>query len=170
MSPGFFCSAEFAADPIRLKCDRAQPCETCSNRGLSNSCSYQSPIFDGKIELSQLPRIPPASVQDRINQLEKSVVSLARMLNVTNQAGQAGIDSASDEVIAKVSHNQAGSRGLEANYQTQLSDTFGRISLENAETSYVGSTHWTAILDSVGIQIHRELGQSSHDINEADGK
>lgn len=37
----------------------------------------------------------------------------------------------------------------EKDYLAQLPDTFGRISLENAETSYVGSAHWIAILDGV---------------------
>jgi len=32
---------------------------------------------------------------------------------------------------------------------SQLSDSFGHISLENTETSYVESTHWTTILDGV---------------------
>lgn len=39
----------------------------------------------------------------------------------------------------------------ETDDQTQLSNTFGRISLENAETSYVGSAHWAAILDGVSV-------------------
>ena len=30
-----------------------------------------------------------------------------------------------------------------------LADSFGRISLEKSETTYVESTHWTAILDEV---------------------
>jgi len=31
----------------------------------------------------------------------------------------------------------------------KLSETFGKISLDNAETKYVDSAHWTAILDGV---------------------
>ena len=38
---------------------------------------------------------------------------------------------------------------LSEGYQPSLSDTVGRISLENRETSYVGSTHWTTSLDSI---------------------
>lgn len=30
-----------------------------------------------------------------------------------------------------------------------LTETFGRITLENAEAKYVDSTHWSAILDGV---------------------
>lgn len=41
----------------------------------------------------------------------------------------------------------------------QLMDNFGRISLENAETSYVDGGHWKAILDGVYsnffIRLHR---------------
>lgn len=32
---------------------------------------------------------------------------------------------------------------------TALSDSFGRISLENDETTYVSGDHWLAILDGV---------------------
>jgi len=31
----------------------------------------------------------------------------------------------------------------------QLSDSFGRISLQSTEISYVDNTHWTAVLDGV---------------------
>ena len=35
--------------------------------------------------------------------------------------------------------------------QIKLSETSGRMTLENAETKYVHSSHWTAILDGVSI-------------------
>lgn len=47
--------------------------------------------------------------------------------------------------------NQPEATNSEINPPARLPDTFGRISLENAETSYVGSAHWIAILDGVCI-------------------
>jgi hypothetical protein len=45
--------------------------------------------------------------------------------------------------------NYDGETRLNIDQQSRLSDTFGRINLENAATKYVGSAHWEAILDGV---------------------
>jgi hypothetical protein len=55
----------------------------------------------------------------------------------------------SETMLAPSSDKQGEAEGLEKDYESRLLDTFGRISLENAETSYVGSGHWVAILDGV---------------------
>ena len=63
-------------------------------------------------------------------------------LNASNQARAAEDHARENEVVTQTpTHCES--------YQPSLSDTFGRISLENHETSYVGSAHWTAILDSI---------------------
>jgi hypothetical protein len=42
-----------------------------------------------------------------------------------------------------------------------ITDNFGRISLEKSETTYVESTHWTAILDEVSaVSISSDIRQS----------
>lgn len=64
-------------------------------------------------------------MQDRITQLESLVRTLMNNTIATRPTDQIARDPA------------------------QLSDDFGRISLENTETSYVESAHWTAILDGV---------------------
>ena len=165
-----FLAHRIRSRPIRQKCNRARPCETCSNLGLSTSCTYHSPSIDGRREKSQSVQGASAGVQDRIHQLEKSVVSLASMLNVTKQAPQSSTTSATENVVAAVSQNQAGSPDLDADYHAQIPAAFGRISLENAETSYVDSTHWTAILDSVGILLFIKDSGSTPDVNDANGK
>lgn len=53
-----------------------------------------------------------------------------------------------EQTLAQVQSEQAGVNSPEG-YRPPLSDTFGRISLENHETSYVGSAHWTSILDGI---------------------
>lgn len=56
----------------------------------------------------------------------------------------------SEGTISPLPESQAPPTIFDTDSQTPFSDTFGRMSLENAETSYVGSVHWMAILDGVG--------------------
>lgn len=119
----------------RLKCDRNQPCGTCSSRGLSYSCTYVSslPSTTSRINQSQsYPQAPP-SMQDRITQLESLVVTLMNSANV------------------KPSPAPGLPEPLDAQ-DNELSNSFGRISLENSEMRYVSGDHWIAILD--GVRIH----------------
>lgn len=132
----------------RLKCDRGQPCETCIRRGLSLSCTYSSERPDRR-----LPKAMPSSnVQDRIAQLEKLVISLTSTLNTVTRAES---NSSDNSIAAEV--NVATGALAEDFYETKssesphissiLADSFGRISLDNAETNYVDGAHWTSILD-----------------------
>ena len=73
-------------------------------------------------------------------------------LNASNHVRAAEDHANEDEVVTQALTRLQGEQGnmtLSESYQPSLSDTFGRISLENHETSYVGSAHWTAILDSI---------------------
>ncbi len=44
--------------------------------------------------------------------------------------------------------------------RSQLPESFGRMSLENSETSYVESAHWSAILDGVNLLLVLTLIQA----------
>jgi hypothetical protein len=70
-------------------------------------------------------------MQDRIGQLESLLVST---LSASNR-------EQSDKNQAQATEDSS-----------QLSESFGRFSLENSETSYVESAHWTAVLDGVRCQ------------------
>ena len=73
-------------------------------------------------------------------------------LDASSQVRAAEDHANKDEVVTQALTRLQGEQrnmALSENYQPSLSDTFGRISLENHETSYVGSAHWTAILDSI---------------------
>ncbi|KAJ9621983.1 hypothetical protein H2203_006864 [Taxawa tesnikishii (nom. ined.)] len=79
-------------------------------------------------------------MQDRITQLESLVRTLMNNTIATRPTDQIARDPA------------------------QLSDDFGRISLENTETSYVESAHWTAILDGIAeLKDHLEGNDKSPD-------
>ena len=58
----------------RLKCDRAQPCETCVKRGLSLSCSYvHAGNGSERLDKSELKPRSYMEMQEKINQLETLV-------------------------------------------------------------------------------------------------
>jgi hypothetical protein len=73
-------------------------------------------------------------MHERVAKLEKLVLSLKLQASTTNNGSSARY--LPQDSVAGVS---------------QLSQSFGRISLENTETTYVEGSHWTAILDNVKI-------------------
>lgn len=81
-------------------------------------------------------------MQERIGQLEKLVVSFMKTTKPAND-----INVATNGLSKIPRSNDA--QDVSETAESQLSDSFGRISLENAETTYVESAHWTAILDGV---------------------
>ena len=87
------------------------------------------------------------TVQDRINQLEKQVISLMTSLHAAKQSGGPTPKEESSSQSESKSPPSEDDEDLFAG--DQLSDEFGRISLEGTETTYVESGHWTAILDQV---------------------
>ena len=124
----------------RLKCDRGQPCGTCAHRGLSLSCFY----VHSNLDRSQPRSTTNASAQARIGQLEALVLSLMNRLK--GQASTETQDVAKDSSPRHMS-DYKGDTLLDD--PSQLSESLGRISLDNSGTSYVEGSHWTAILDGV---------------------
>lgn len=100
----------------------------------------------GRLEQSRSPQSSATRIQDRISQLEGLVISLMSTLDAKESFLKTGHPEKS---FTPANQNQAEVTESETDPQTRLPDTFGRISLENAQTSYVGSAHWIAILDSV---------------------
>ena len=67
-------------DQTRLKCDRNLPWETCINRRLSVSCTYIDSTGQHGMAQSRPPQSSSNKIQERINQLEKLVISLMSTL------------------------------------------------------------------------------------------
>ena len=90
------------------------------------------------------------NIHDRISQLEGLVVSLASTVNATKHGGKSckSYESA-EQTFTSGAEYKAEATDSEIDQHGQMLDTFGRINLENAETSYVGSAYWMAILDGV---------------------
>ena len=94
------------------------------------------------------------------------VVSLMVKFNASSQAGGPKETEVTPGTMTWLQGEQAGN-GLADSCQSSMSDTFGRISLENHETSYVGSAHWTAILDSITeLKDHFEDDADDHGLTD----
>lgn len=101
----------------------------------------------------------PATVNlpDRITQLESLVKSL--MENINNPEKETRPEQLQQEPQqlpqprAQSPSAAVQEQSTESSPQdsTPLGDSFGRISLEKSETTYVESIHWTAILDEVRL-------------------
>ena len=144
------CLEEVLNVQYRLKCDRGQPCDTCLRRGLSLSCTYPNPNASQRPHVGQGRTLASSDVQERVEQLESLVRSMM---------GKAGTGRSTDDMtVTKLDVQRSPPQNAEndniANLLSQDSSPLpgsGRMTLESAETSYVDSAHWAAILDGVCI-------------------
>lgn len=120
-------------DKAELKCDRQQPCKTCTDRGLSLSCTYVRNAVG-----SQEPKIPN-SVHERIDQLEKLVTTLMSGKEVDQPSPSVSIMSHMDQF-----HDDT---------EKEIPGTPDRVKLSDDTTSYTNSGHWTSILDGVRVAL-----------------
>ncbi|KAK9320869.1 fungal-specific transcription factor domain-containing protein [Lipomyces orientalis] len=152
----------------KLRCDRAQPCGTCVSRGLSLSCTYvnrpaAAATSSQRMDSAQGSSAPggpggawPASIPDRLGQLERLVTSLMSSLESSasvkpgappEQISGAPSTGGGMDVESSSSSEPEGPPGTPD--PSRLSDRFGRMSVGATKTTYVESTHWTAILDGI---------------------
>lgn len=93
------------------------------------------------------------SLQDKLRELENLIVSFKGSTDANkgilqSRHGKTGARSL-ENISALVDSNHTEASEWETVDQHHVSETFGRISLENTETKYVGDAHWIAILDGV---------------------
>ena len=88
-------------------------------------------------------------MQDRIGQLEQLVISLISTLNTSKSGDDVPVMTSSWPKVSSPATTHTGNGKVLPQDTSQLSDSFGRISLENAEVKYVEGGHWTSILDGV---------------------
>ena len=134
----------------RLRCDRGQPCDTCLRRGLSLSCTYPTPNATGRSGTNQTRASASSNVQDRVEQLESLVVSMMSKVGAGKPNDNVPVAKLEAQSILPLNSESESIENLLPQYSSSIPDS-GRISLESAETSYVDSAHWAAILDGVSI-------------------
>ena len=143
----------------RVKCDRNHPCQNCTKRGQAGTCTY--------LNASTYKRAGQPSTSSEAASMRQRVIQLERLLRSFIAPSDAGVSttmdsqaSASQGVNTSVNLFGVLDGSEESTSDGDMSGTnivldrscppLGRISLENAETNYVGSAHWAAVLDEVG--------------------
>jgi hypothetical protein len=135
-------------------------------RNLSSSCTYVHAALREKSSSIQKPTNGQKDVQSQLQHLEELVVSL---MNKSNRNGSSSTTSnlqatpqSSPDLTAANELGQP-TKTLGRNILKDTATVLGRISIEDDQPSYVGSAHWTAILDSVsqlpGIQNDQSCSQ-----------
>ncbi|KAH9909068.1 hypothetical protein F4778DRAFT_715127 [Xylariomycetidae sp. FL2044] len=136
----------------KLRCDRQNPCSTCDKRGLGLSCTYSATTDSTTADASH--RRPPATVHERIHQLEGLVVSL---MHQTVSPSAVSVDQLSDGLTTPAPrHDSAGgvdgrgSPGLPLIGHVHItSKNVGSLQATRSGPSYVSSAHWEAVLDGI---------------------
>lgn len=107
----------------KLRCDRGQPCSACVKKDEAAACSYQH----SRTEISR-----NVAADDRLLHLE----------SVVKQLMQNQVPAVSAELVTppgEKPHGTEGGVGRPRNGEQT----------ENKNTTYVGSTHWSAVLDDI---------------------
>ncbi|KAH6845798.1 hypothetical protein B0I37DRAFT_392784 [Chaetomium sp. MPI-CAGE-AT-0009] len=147
----------------KLRCDRQQPCSTCSSRGLA--CTYA----DSHGTALSPPK--PTAMHDRIPQLERLVMSLMPRppLGVGSVSGCPPDPSPTPELgpglspvpgAGPVPHAIATPTPTPTPTETapsaggvhtpvEVGSECGSMRMSASELRYVGGDHWTAILDGI---------------------
>ncbi|KAI0482631.1 hypothetical protein GGR56DRAFT_685544 [Xylariaceae sp. FL0804] len=127
----------------KLRCDRRQPCDSCTRLGQASSCSFpytQPPITPRTTGTGTPVSVGQSTLQSRIDHLENLVRSLLERQNNLDTAALATPDASSSESTVAETENS----------EERFNHDFGQISLQSHESSYVESDHWSAILDEIG--------------------
>ena len=121
----------------KLRCDRSQPCGSCVRRDDADACSYH-PSSSANSELSR-----QAMAEDRLMQLEVTIKQLMQ-----NQAAAQPQASLTPPEIP-----------LES-FESSVENAHEFSNDGNGTTRYVGSTHWSAVLDDIH-ELRTVLGNSA---------
>ncbi|KAI0125630.1 fungal-specific transcription factor domain-containing protein [Xylariales sp. AK1849] len=133
----------------KLKCDRLHPCANCTKRGLDLECTYPSTIPRPAASDQRHPSTAAISVQDRLRQLEREVVTMIQ------RNGPAAIQE-NMRSMGNVATSTDTSSSLSATSPSEPESVespavidFGRLKLSTSETTYSDGSHWTSILHGI---------------------
>ena len=162
----------------KLKCNRQSDpaCDQCIKRNRESACIFVPPPAKHK---------PPQNVKGRIRQLESMVVDLMQNQNRIGQGktnGSVQQRTANNDVtngeaaqgpysqLTPPSDNdtspQFADRSMQSSEDPEDIDTattpFGKMKISKDEISYVGESHWGAILNSIS-DLKRDLGDDDEE-------
>ncbi|RFU35212.1 hypothetical protein B7463_g1097, partial [Scytalidium lignicola] len=137
---------------LLLKCDRNQPCGQCMRRDKASSCYFPPPAPRKK---------PPMSMQKRLVHLESLVKNVmtghAPVESLSAETNQSTASRSPDppsppSIEDTVKNNAHQDQHLATPESVQSEPpklTSGQVLLGTKETTYVGATHWAAILEDI---------------------
>ena len=132
----------------KLKCDREKPCSQCVKKGRASICTFTAPITRKR---------PAVSMQNRLKHLESLVkgVMTSRPSNGPNDSASNSHTSSPDFVSQLQNLTEIRGTFVEAPIYTKdgVSNSSGQVVLGPNETTYIGATHWAAMLDDVRFYI-----------------
>ena len=165
----------------KLRCNRATPCDQCTKRSKESSCSYLPPAaktrsaqnVKGRIQhLEQLvvDLMNSRSTNDsnathssgRTNSTatstKESPTSSQTEVSQTSTHSSCRADKTYPEVTPPYSEDDHSPVRHHQHEAPQL-ESFGHLRISKEGTSYVGSSHWATILDSIS-ELKRDLDDS----------
>ena len=124
----------------KLKCDREKPCSQCAKRGRASLCTFPAPAKRKK---------PAASMQNRLKHLETLVkgVMAGGGDHISPQATRPAAGAVPSQSLAEVA--TASLDWDSTSKSVGPSSSSGQVVLGPHESTYVGATHWAAILNDV---------------------
>ncbi|KAH7234489.1 fungal-specific transcription factor domain-containing protein [Fusarium solani] len=129
----------------RAKCDRQLPCSTCVKRDIAAKCTYPPTRQPKRAGVSRPRAESSTGIRKRLDNLEHQIISLMETSAVshpislpdnTDQLSNMSLDSLCD-ILNKTGPSQ------QPNFKA------GNLNTSTGAPSYVSSTHWVAILDSI---------------------
>ncbi|KAF2728274.1 hypothetical protein EJ04DRAFT_449644 [Polyplosphaeria fusca] len=143
----------------KLKCNRGHPCDNCTKRGDTASCTYATPGSRKKSSSSTGSATSPDDMQNRIDRLEGLVLSL--MTNGAQSAGPAAaqaaiadsmsngsVDHPYDLVNGPESIKEEDEEGEESEVE-QVAKSIGVMKVDNNRAVFASEAHWYAILGEI---------------------
>jgi Fungal Zn(2)-Cys(6) binuclear cluster domain len=128
----------------KLKCDREKPCSQCVKKGRASVCTFAAPVTYKRRAVS---------MQNRLKHLESLVkgVMTSPPSDGTNSSASIAHKSSPDVVSQLQNPTEIRRTFVEAPIHTKdgVSNSSGQVVLRPNETTYVGATHWAAMLDDV---------------------
>lgn len=121
----------------KLKCDRGHPCETCIKRGDPTSC-YYGKIAPASTKPESHGTNSKGKAQERLRHLEHLIL---QMVDQNGQNGPSSQQTATDSATCSLENSADPDPGEPG--------VAGHLQFGNSEARYVGSTHWSAILDNI---------------------
>jgi Fungal Zn(2)-Cys(6) binuclear cluster domain len=125
----------------KLKCDRQRPyCSQCVKKGRASLCTFPSPVTRKK---------PTVSMQNRLKHLESLVKDVMTVQTPSIQQGHMGPHHSDEESTSNDHLRSALFDGPIHNTDATPIASASSVLLGSSESTYVGATHWAAILEDV---------------------